>query len=148
MACRDDRAAEQRTAPTARPEGGIWKRPIYWLASAMFFLLGVLGVILPGLPATPFLLLTSYFLVRSSPRLNAKLLRSRIFGPILRDWQVKGGVQPAVKMKAISIVVLTVALSIYLSGASPVLSLAVASLAAIGIFVIIKLPHPRSESDE
>ena len=82
------------------------------VGAAAFFAVGVLGVFLPVLPATPFLLLTSYFLVRSSPRLNAALLRSRFFGPILKDWQVHGGVRRDVKIQAIVIVVIAVAASI------------------------------------
>jgi uncharacterized membrane protein YbaN (DUF454 family) len=57
---------------------------------AVCFLLACVGIVIPGPPTTPFLLLTSYFLVRSFPQLNSRLLKSRFFGPILTDWQVLG----------------------------------------------------------
>ncbi|MEK6237832.1 MAG: YbaN family protein [Planctomycetales bacterium] len=101
-----------------------------------FCLLGLVGVVLPGIPATPFFLLTSYFLVRSSPRLNAALLRSRVIGPILTDWQVHGGVRPNVKLKAISSVVVVVGLTVYLSTFSVIPILIVVLFAGIGITVI------------
>ena len=66
------------------------RRMLYLLLAGGFFVLAMAGVILPGLPTTPFLLLTSYFLVRSYPRLNERLIKSKLFGPILVDWHVKG----------------------------------------------------------
>jgi hypothetical protein len=116
---------------------------VFLSVAGVFFGLGVLGAILPVLPATPFLLLTSYFLVRSSPRLNAALLRSRFFGPILIDWQVHGGVRQDVKAKSIVVVVIAVALTILLSSFSWRATLIVMLLAAVGIVVILRLPTAR-----
>lgn len=124
-------------------ERPLWKKILCMLAAGVFFVVGVLGAILPGLPATPFLLLTSFFLVRSSPRLNAVLLRSRVFGPILVDWQIHGGVRRSVRIKAIVAVAVAVALTIWLSGYSLAATIAVLALASIGITVILKLPAAR-----
>lgn len=125
------------------PEKRGWRRLLYLTVASLFFALGFLGAILPGLPATPFLLLTSYFLVRSSPKLNERLLKSRLLGPILTDWQVHGGVRRDVKVQAIVFVVLAVAVSIYLANASTVVSATVVGLALIGIYVIIRLPAAK-----
>jgi hypothetical protein len=119
------------------------KRFVFMLLAGLFFFLGILGAILPVLPTTPFLLLTSYFLARTSPRLNRWLLTSRFFGPILRDWQQLGGVRPDVKVKAIMIVVLAVALSLWLTDLSPTLRWIVAIISLIGIGVVLRLPAPR-----
>jgi len=108
--------------------------------AGVFFGLGVLGVILPGIPATPFLLLTSYCLVRSSPRLNAMLLRSRLFGPLIEDWQTHGGIRKRVKIASILIVVIAVGTSIVLLNKSAIASVTVAGLACVGISVICALP--------
>lgn len=121
----------------------LWKRALYYVAAGAFFVIGVLGAILPGLPATPFLLLTSFFLVRCSPRLNSALLRSRIFGPILIDWQVHGGVRRSVRIKAIIAVIAMVALTIWLSGYALPPTMAVLGLSAVGVVVILKLPTAR-----
>lgn len=126
-----------------------WKRPLYLFAAAVFFLLGALGAFLPGLPATPFLMLTSYFLIRSSPKAHQALLNSRIFGPILVDWQVNGGVRRHVKKKATIFVLLTVGASILLTGRTLIPALGISGLAAIGLVVVWKLPdvkkRPTSE---
>ncbi|NOY28703.1 MAG: DUF454 domain-containing protein [Planctomycetes bacterium] len=50
-------------------------------------MLGIIGIALPGLPTTPFLLLTSFFLARSWPRMHQRLLASKLFGPVLRPWK-------------------------------------------------------------
>jgi uncharacterized membrane protein YbaN (DUF454 family) len=107
------------------------------------FLLGALGTVLPILPTTPFLLLTSYFLARSSPRLNAALLHSRFFGPILTDWQEHRGVRRDIKLKAVTVVICTVGASIYLTAASSIVAVGVISLALIGIIVILRLPNAQ-----
>ncbi len=127
------------------PSNSGWRRGLFLGCAGFFFVLGALGAFLPGLPATPFLLLTSYFLVRTSPRLNQRLLRSRWFGPILVDWQVHGGVRAAVKVKAVGFVVAAVALTIWLAGRSWSVSLAVVALALVGIFVILRLPPTRND---
>ncbi|MFY9254275.1 MAG: DUF454 family protein [Fuerstiella sp.] len=119
------------------------RRMLYLLLAGGFFVLAMAGVILPGLLTTPFLLLTSYFLVRSYPRLNERLIKSKLFGPILVDWHVKGGVRRAVKAKAISFVFLAIGLSVYVTQFSLVPSLIVSVAAGIGIVVIVKLPEPR-----
>jgi len=107
--------------------------------AAFFFSLAAAGVVLPGLPATPFLLLTSYFLVRSSPRLNLYLLQSRVFGPILRDWQQHRGVRYAVKMKAIVAVSAAIGATTYLSPLPILVKGLVIGLALVGIGVIVRL---------
>ena len=119
------------------------KRICYLAGASLFFTLGVLGAILPGLPATPFLLLTSYFLLRTSPKLHSRLLRSRLFGPILNDWQVNGGLRQHIKLKAIGCVAIAVSLTIAFSPLSLWPKILVGLLACVGISVIVKLPTAK-----
>ena len=53
----------------------------------LFLVLASVGVILPVLPATPFLLLSAWFFARSSARWHRWLLNTQIFGPLIRDWE-------------------------------------------------------------
>ncbi len=135
--------------PPVAVRSGLRKFALLTLA-ASFFVVSVLGVLLPALPATPFLLLTSYFLVRSSPALNARLLQSRMFGPILVDWQINGGVRDHVRWKAIAVVVVTVAVTLAVTGYSKSVAAVVITLSGIGILVILKLPaaEDRQHDDD
>ncbi len=118
-----------------------FKKVLYLVLALMFFVLGVLGVALPVLPTTPFLLLTSFFLIRTSPRLNRVLLHSPILGQVLKDWQEDGGIRLSVKIQAISIVVIIIAATLFFSPLSMPLKATLIVLASIGILVIIRLPR-------
>ena len=126
------------------------KRVLYLVFAGLTFVLGFLGALLPVLPATPFLLLTSFFLVRSSPRLNARLRRSRVFGPILTDWEDHGGVRRHVKIQAVIVVVASVFATIVLTEFLFWQDVVIGILAGIGVFVIVKLPEAEvgNRSDE
>ncbi len=122
------------------------RKALYLFLAVLFLTLGIIGVIAPIIPATPFLLLASYFLIRTVPKVNEWLLNSRVFGPILIDWQVNGGVRPDIKIKAVVIVAIAVSITIFVSGVKFIPTIAVLVLAAIGIFVIIKLPVARHQA--
>lgn len=73
-----------------------------WLVLAYVCLgLGVIGIFLPGLPTTPFVLLAAYAAARGSKRLHAWLLAHRLFGPMIRDWEATGSVSRRAKYWAI-----------------------------------------------
>lgn len=118
-------------------------RGLYLIIAALFFVFAVINIVVPGLPTTPLLLLTSYFLVRSSPALNQRLLDSRMFGPILKDWQREGIVRRHIKARAIAVVVIAVSLSAWLTRTRPVLLIPILIGAAIGVTVIYRLPSDR-----
>lgn len=72
-----------------------------WIAAAYLSLgLGLLGVFLPGLPTTPFVLLAAWAAARGSKTLHAWLLAHRLFGPMVRDWQARGAVSRPAKRAA------------------------------------------------
>lgn len=72
-------------------------RPILLAAGLLCLAIGALGLFVPLLPTTPFLLLAAACFSRSSRRMHTWLLGNRIFGPILRDWEERGAIAPRVK---------------------------------------------------
>ena len=73
---------------------------IGWLA----VVLGTLGVVLPVLPTTPFILLAAWCFARSSPRFHAWLLYRSWFGSYLRFWQKHHAMPRGVKPRAILLI--------------------------------------------
>lgn len=70
-------------------------------------LLGVVGIVVPLLPTTPFLLLAAALYCRSSPRLYDRLLGHRRLGPYVRHFREERALPLRVKVVSVSLVWLT-----------------------------------------
>ena len=73
--------------------------------------LGVLGILLPVLPTTPFLLLAAACYAHSSERFYVGLLTNRYFGGYIRDWREKRGLTLATKLWIIFVLAATMGAS-------------------------------------
>lgn len=62
-------------------------RPLWLLAGFASLVLGVIGIFLPLLPTTPFVLLAAFCFSRGSARLEAWMLGHPRLGPLIRDWR-------------------------------------------------------------
>src|SRR3546814_13691343 len=69
----------------------------WWLLAYASLGLGLVGVVVPGLPTVPFVLLSAYAAARGSERLHRWLLAPRVFGPMIVGWQVHGAVRRRAK---------------------------------------------------
>ena len=78
----------------------------WWLLAWASLALGVVGIVVPGLPTVPFVLLSAYAAARGSKRLHAWLLAHRRFGPMIRDWQARGAVSRRAKWLATAMMAL------------------------------------------
>lgn len=75
---------------------------------------GVIGIVLPLLPTTPFVLLAAAFFARSSPRFHVWLLAHRHFGPLILDWQQHRGIRRSARRRANLFILMTFSLSLLL----------------------------------
>lgn len=87
-------------------------RAALWVAGTVCVALGILGVFLPVLPATPFMLLAAACYARASPRFYNWLLNNRTFGPTIREWRRYGSIPWRTKWFAITLMSVTLAASI------------------------------------
>ncbi|KFC83427.1 MULTISPECIES: DUF454 family protein [Buttiauxella] len=90
------------------------KRTILIIIGWLAVVLATLGVVLPLLPTTPFLLLAAWCFARSSPRFHHWLLYRSWFGSYIRHWQNHRALPPGAKPRALIFIVLTFAVSLYL----------------------------------
>ncbi|MFO7542186.1 MAG: YbaN family protein [Thiobacillus sp.] len=79
---------------------------------ALFVALGVLGLFLPVLPTTPFMLLATACFARSSRRIHRWLLNHPRFGPILHEWQAHRSMPYRAKRTALLLIALSFSVSI------------------------------------
>ncbi|MBR3976410.1 MAG: YbaN family protein [Bacteroidaceae bacterium] len=70
-------------------------------------LLGVIGIFLPVLPTTPFLLLSAALYLRSSRRLYNWLMSHHRLGPYIRNFQINKSIPLRVKIVSVSMVWIT-----------------------------------------
>ena len=77
-------------------------RRVYKVLGFVFFGLAIIGVLLPIVPATPFLLLSAWFFARSSEKWHQWLLKSELFGFIVRNWEENRCISLRTKIVAIT----------------------------------------------
>ena len=120
-------------------------RLAYFCFGCLTFTLAMTGIVVRGIPTTPFLLLTAFAFARSSPRLHRWLLEHRRFGPILRDLQSGRGL--TLRFKAATITFswsLMLATAIWLVPSWPLRAfLAVAALIQLYVFVRVIPTRPQ-----
>ncbi len=88
------------------------RRKLYLAAGLLFLALGALGVFIPVLPTTPFLLLAAAMFMRSSGRLYLWLTTHRVFGPFIRNYRLYRAVPLRSKVVALTFLYLTIGYSV------------------------------------
>lgn len=112
---------------------------------AISLVLGIIGLFLPVLPTTPFVLLTAACWSRSVPRWHGWLLAQPKVGPIIEQWERNRTVPRRVKLVATAFVVPSIGTSTYLMRETTWLVLMLVAIAVIVIAAIWLLPEPQPE---
>lgn len=87
-------------------------RSLYLCGGCAALMLGALGVILPVLPTTPFVLLAAACFARGSERFHNKLMTNRYTGPIIRQWRLHRSIPAKAKRLAYIMTALSFSVSI------------------------------------
>lgn len=127
-------------APSPTPHRSRLVRWLLWLAGTVSLILGAIGVVLPGLPTTPFVLLAAACYAKASPRLHAWLLHHRFTGPMLRDWETHHSLSRRTKAVAVGSMLVMVSISIWGFRGRWQAQLVLAALGAIGAWVVLQIP--------
>jgi hypothetical protein len=81
---------------------------LYITVGWLFLGLGFIGIFLPLLPTTPFVLLAAFCFSRGSTTLHRWLLEQKTFGPMIRDWNQHGIIRLRVKWTSAILIVLMI----------------------------------------
>ena len=117
--------------PLSRPVRGL-----LWLAGTIALGLGMVGVVLPGLPTTPFILLAAACYARASPRLHRRMRESAWIGPMLRDWEHNRSLTRRVKTLALTMMTVMVAVSVWTLHGRPWLQAVLVVAGLLGVWVV------------
>jgi len=116
------------------------RRNAFRLLGLIFVGIGAIGIVLPVVPTTPFLILAAACFTRSSPRLEQWLLDHSHFGPLLRDWRERGAIPPRAKLLSVAGMSAGFAAFYYFSHPGWLLMLSVLALMGIGAGYVLTRP--------
>jgi uncharacterized membrane protein YbaN (DUF454 family) len=105
--------------------------------------LAIVGLVVPGLPTVPFLLVASWAAARGSPRLHAWLHCHRHLGPALRDWESQRAIGARAKCSAVVLLALSWAILAWRVDNFLLLTLTGGLFVAVATFVLTR-PSPKS----
>jgi uncharacterized membrane protein YbaN (DUF454 family) len=115
------------------------KTKLYKPLGFLFLGLAIVGVLLPVLPGTPFLLLSAWFFARSSEKWHQRLLRSELFGPLLRNWERDHCISCRTKLAAVFSMVLAGGASILFAVQDERIRIAALCLMAVGVITLLSI---------
>jgi uncharacterized protein len=134
--------SERKDVQEQRHAGHRWggRRLLYFAAGWLFFVLGVIGAVLPVVPTTPFMLLAAWAFSHSSRRFERWLLEHRWFGPGIQRWRAHRVVPMRVKVVSYATMLVTLGLSIASGRVAGWALAAQAGLMAYGAWFLARLP--------
>jgi uncharacterized membrane protein YbaN (DUF454 family) len=116
------------------------------VAGTFSLALGAIGVFLPILPTTPFLLLSSACYLRSSERMHKSLLGNRWFGEYIRNYQEGKGIPMKTKMLAMVMLWVAIIYSAIFALDEILIAQVALLLIAFGVSIhLIRLPTLKSK---
>ena len=116
---------------------------------------GLIGLLVPVMPTSPFIIFASVCYARTSERFHLLLLRNRYFGAYVRDWHERRCLQRQAKYAMIAVIVISFSITIAgwvaINPWQPSVAMGVAlisALAAFAVFLMTRIPScPQKNSD-
>ena len=115
------------------------KKTLYKPLGFVFLSLGLLGIPLPVLPSTPFILLAAWFFARSSEKWHQRLLRSELFGPLIFNWEENRCISCRTKLVAIISMVFAGGASVVFAVQDTTIRIGALCLMAVGVMTLLSI---------
>jgi uncharacterized membrane protein YbaN (DUF454 family) len=122
-------------------------KALYQILGFLFLGVAMLGFVLPVLPGTPFLLLSAWFFARSSEKWHQWLLASKLFGPIIHNWEAHRCISRRTKIVAIASMIIAGGASITFGVEDIRIRLLAAALMAIGTVTVLSIKTCTADAD-
>lgn len=119
------------------------KRIVLILIGLTALALGALGVVLPLLPTTPFILVAAIAFANSSERLHQWLLDHDLFGPLITNWRRYGAISRPTKILSLISMVAIVAISWLMGVPTYVIVIQVLTLSISATFIVTRPLPPQ-----
>jgi uncharacterized membrane protein YbaN (DUF454 family) len=118
-------------------------RYLFVALGSIFLGLGVIGVFVPVLPTTPFLLLSAAFYVRSSKRLYQWLLNNKLFGKFIMDFRENKSISLRNKVISILSMMIMITLSVFIIVDEFYTKIIILVIGIVGFIVILSFPTSK-----
>ena len=116
-----------------------------WLVVGLVALaLGAIGIALPLLPTTPFILLAAFAFAQSSEKLHQWLLDHNVFGPLIDNWQQHGAISRRTKVVSVVSMAALPLISAAMKAPAVVIVVQAVVLGAVAAFVLTR-PLPPDQ---
>ena len=89
-------------------------KPFFFTLGILSLSLGYVGILIPGLPTTVFILIAAWAFSKCSDRFTAWIENHRLFGPMILNWKTYRGLSRRAKKLAILMIIPTFVLTIFL----------------------------------
>ncbi|MFX1479659.1 MAG: YbaN family protein [Promethearchaeota archaeon] len=113
---------------------------IIFMGGFILLILGIIGIVIPILPTTPFLLLASAAFAKSSQRFHKWLLNNKVLGFYIRNYKEGKGMPIKIKIITLAILWLTIMISFFLISLLWVQILLICIAIAVSIHIILIRP--------
>ena len=107
----------------------------------LLLVLATVGLFLPLLPTTPFILLSAWCFSHSSPRLHRFLIHNKIFGPLIENWNQHGAISGKAKMSATLVIGLFFGYTLIFVSVHPGVKIAIVTIGAALLLFIWSRPR-------
>ena len=115
-------------------------RVVYFSLGWVFFALGVIGVLLPVMPTTPFMLLALWGFARSSDKFHNWLYTHRLIGPPLQQWNKHRVIPLIAKIMSVSFMSISFVIMMLFSPMMMWVKLIIAVIMIYGAWFILTKP--------
>lgn len=119
---------------------------LLWMAGGFLSLAaGVVGIVLPLLPTTPFLLLAAFCFARGSQRLHDWLVHHPRLGPPIHDWQKHGAISRRAKQLAMLSIGAVLLISYLFDAPTRIIIIQLIVLSAVSLFILTRPTPPGDD---